>query len=344
MRLLRWVLIVSLLVVATLAACRGSPGSTPSPSTTVGIPPEPPARGPAGKDAAAPAGARPDGGAPAFDPSDRAFIADPESFTPKLPPRPGDWLERFPETGTTFEEYVRSHPVTRTAQRDKIVLQPLGPFREDERKLLATLREYTAVFFDCPVIVAPDLPLPQKGRRSRQEGGQRWTQHHTQVILHEVLAPRLPSDAVAYLGITMGDLYPEASWNFVFGEATLDERVGVYSLVRYFPGFTGEKDTPAARTLGLLRSFKVLPHETGHMFGLHHCARFECLMNGTNSLDETDRSSGTLCPVCLKKLDWNLRFDVRRRYARLLSVYQREGLTELARWTEARLQKIGPER
>ena len=113
-----------------------------------------------------------------------------------------------------------------------------------------------------------------------------------------MLAPRLPNDAIAYLGITMGDLYPEASWNFVFGEATLDERVGVYSLVRYFPGFTGEKDTPAARTLGLLRSFKVLSHETGHMFGLHHCARFECLMNGTNSLEETWTGAPAPCAPC----------------------------------------------
>jgi archaemetzincin len=337
MRALRWALIVSLLFAA-LAACRGSPR-------------EPPPLPPAGKDEAegarqapAPASSTPVSGGRGFDPGDRAFSADPESFTPKRPPRRGDWLERFPETGTTFEEYVRSRPVTRTAQRDKIVLQPLGPFREDERKLLETLREYTAVFFDCPVVIAPDLPLPKKGRRSRHEGGQRWVQHHTQVILHEVLAPKLPDDAVAYLGITMSDLYPEASWNFVFGEATLDERVGVYSLVRYFPGFTGDEDAPAARKLGLLRSFKVLSHEAGHMFGLHHCARFECLMNGTNSLDETDRSSGTVCPVCLKKLAYNLRFDVRRRYARLLSIYQREGLTELAEWTEARLQKIGAEK
>ena len=293
-----------------------------------------------GRDAAAPSAS----GARAFAPQDPAFFADPASFTPKRPPHPGDWLERFPETGTTFEEYVRSEPVSRTAQRGTLVLQPLGPFRADERRLLETLREFTAAFFDCPVIVAPDLPLPPKGRRARQEGGHRWTQHHTQVILHDVLAPRLPVNAVAYLGITMGDLYPEAGWNFVFGEATLDERVGVYSLVRYFPDFTGEKDTAAARSLGLMRSFKVLSHETGHMFGLQHCARFECLMGGSNSLEETDRSPAALCPVCLKKLAWNLHLDVRERYRRLLAIYQREGLTDLARWTEARLQKIGPER
>ncbi len=342
MGLLRWVLILSLLASAALAACRRSPGSAPSPSAAPSVL--------AGDDdaghpeAAAPPRPRLDGGARAFDPDNPAFVADPESFTPKLRPRPGDWLERFHETGNTFEEYVRSSPVTRTAERDRIVLQPLGPFRGSERKLLETLREYTAVFFDCPVIIAPDLPLPQEGRRSRQEGGRHWTQHQTKVILHDLLAPRLPDNAVAYLGITMGDLYPEPSWNFVFGEATFDERVGVYSLVRYFPGFWGEKDTPAARKLGLLRSFKVLSHETGHMFGLRHCTRFECLMNGTNSLDETDRSSATLCPVCLEKLTWNLHLDVRQRYARLLAIYRREGLAEVARWTEARLQKIGPER
>jgi archaemetzincin len=328
------VLVLSVL----LAACRAAPGSAPSASVT----PVPPTSAPAGEDAAARPAVMADAGPPAFDPRDPAFVADPESFPVKAPPRPGDWLLRFPETGTTFDEYVHSDPVTRTAQRDKIVIQPLGPFRDDERQLLETLREYTAVFFDCPVVVAPDLPLPPKGRRPRREDGRSWTQNHTQVLLHEVLAPRLPRDAIAYLGITMGDLYPEASWNFVFGEATLDERVGVYSLARYLPAFTGERDTPAARTLALLRSFKVLSHETGHMFGLHHCARFECLMNGTNSLEETDRSVATLCPVCLKKLAWNLHFDVRHRYAGLRSIYQREGLPALADWIDARLQKIGP--
>jgi archaemetzincin len=287
---------------------------------------------------------RSDARARRFDPRDPAFVADRESFAPKRPPRLGDWLERFPEPGETFEEYVRSQPVTRTAERDTIVLQPLGPFNEEERRLLEALKEYAAIFFDGPVVVAPDVPLPEKGRRARHWDGQHWTQHHTMVILREVLAPRLPVNAVAYLGITMGDLYPEPDWNYVFGQASLDARVGVYSLVRYFPSFTGEEDTPAARTLGLLRSFKVLSHETAHMFGLCHCTAFECLMNGSNSLDETDRSPGELCPVCLRKLAWNLRFDVRRRYARLREVYAREGLTELARWTEARLRKIGPSR
>jgi archaemetzincin len=327
---LRRSLTPALLAALILGACRGSTTSA--------------AKG-ASADAGSPSAASAppvDAGLSAFDPADPAFLADPESFTPKRPARPGEWLDRFPETGTTFEEYTRSSPVGRTAQRGKIVLQPLGAFRDDERKLLETLREFTSAFFDCPVVLAPDLSLPDKGRRARAEGGRRWTQHLTQVLLHEVLAPRLPGDAIAYLGVTMEDLYPAASWNFVFGEATLEERVGVYSLARYFPAFTGEEDTPAARKLALVRSLKVLSHEAGHMFSLHHCARFECLMNGSNSLDEMDRAPAHECPVCLKKLAWNLRFDVRARYDRLLALYRREGLGDLAAWVEARRSKIGP--
>jgi predicted Zn-dependent protease len=41
----------------------------------------------------------------------------------------------------------------------------------------------------------------------------------------------LPEDAFCLLGITMEDLYPNPSWNFVFGEAALRERVGVASRV-----------------------------------------------------------------------------------------------------------------
>jgi archaemetzincin len=280
--------------------------------------------------------------APAFRANDLAFGDDSAHFSPKRPPEPGDWLDRFPETGTTFEEYQSSDITRKTLQRNRIVLQPLGPFDQHQRSLLAELREYTAIFFDTPTDVAPALPLPQRGRRRWTPRGPSREQFNTQVILHEVLAPRLPKDAVCYLGVTFGDLYPEPTWNYVFGQATFDERVGVYSLVRYFPSFWGEPETAEPRRLALLRSFKVLGHETGHMFSLHHCVRYECLMNGSNSLEEMDRSPAFLCRVCLKKLAYNLRFDVRARYRRLRAFYARQGLGDLVRWLDSRLAFIGP--
>ena len=42
---------------------------------------------------------------PAFRADDPAFGEDPAHFPPKRPAEDGDWLARFPETGTTFEEY-----------------------------------------------------------------------------------------------------------------------------------------------------------------------------------------------------------------------------------------------
>jgi hypothetical protein len=76
---------------------------------------------------------------------------------------------------------------------------------------------------------------------------------------------RLASDAFCILGITMEDLYPGASWNFVFGQA---------------PAFYGERQTRDCGALVLRRSCKVLAHETA----LAHCIYFNCLMNGSNHL------------------------------------------------------------
>lgn len=269
--------------------------------------------------------------APRFDP----FDFDPALFEKKRPPRSGDWLARFPEKGQSYERYTSGLPVRPTPRRKEIVLQPLGSFDPAQREVLETLRELTSIFFDVPVRIADPRDLPRKGQR----GGNGHKQYHAGVILDD-LAPRLPPTAICSLGITMGDLYPEPSWNFVFGLASLDKRVGVYSLARFFPAFTGEPDTAAARRKALRRSIQVLAHEAGHMFSLEHCTEYECLMNGSNSLDEMDRQVGMLCPTCLHKLQWNLGFDVRKRYERLRDFYRRVGLEELAAWMDRRLERI----
>ena len=69
----------------------------------------------------------------------------------------------------------------------------------------------------------------------------------------------------------MRDLYPNPSWNFVFGEASLDDRVGVFSFARYDPAFYGTA-TEDRSLLVLRRSCKVLAHATKHMFGIQHAS------------------------------------------------------------------------
>jgi archaemetzincin len=268
------------------------------------------------------------------------FQPDPELFESKRPPRPGDWLDRFPERPQSFAQYAASSPPGRTAARNKIVLQPLGRFDGAARELFGKVREHAALFFGVPVALADAIPLPLNGRRQRREDGRRWTQHRTTVIESETLLPRLPADAITYLGVTLADLYPEPSWNFVFGEASLEERVGVYSFARFYPEFTGEKPSAESPSKLLRRALHILSHETCHMFGLVHCTEFECLMNGSNSLDELDRQRAELCPICLRKLAHNLEFDVVRRYAALAAFYRRNRLTDLAEFSQRRFTKL----
>ena len=141
----------------------------------------------------------------------------------------------------------------------------------------------------------------------------------------------------------MEDLYPEPSWNFVFGQASLRDRVGVYSFARYDPAFYGEPSAAGYETLLLRRSCKVLAHETSHMFGLAHCTYFNCLMNGSNHLVESDRRPLHLCPVCLRKLQWSIGFDVLERYMALERVNRATGFMDEADWLNRRIKTVRKE-
>jgi archaemetzincin len=295
--------------------CRSSTGVHPAPPRDRGPPPGPP---------------------PA------AFAFDPTLFAPKGRPRPGEWLAVSPETPQSFFGYVTEGPVRPTPQRHVIVLQPLGPFTAEDRQLLETLRAYLASFFQLEARVAAALPLPRAGFRLQDPDDPRSVQYQTGPLLDRVLAPRLPGDAVCYLGITMADLYPDPSWNYAFGMASLGKRVGVYSLARYGASFYGRAETPETRARFLRRALAVVAHETGHMFSLAHCTRYECVMNGANSLEELDGHPLWLCPACLRKLHWNLGFDLRRRYAELRAFYARHDLGDMTAWTDRVVARVWP--
>lgn len=53
------------------------------------------------------------------------------------------------------------------------------------------------------------------------------------------------------------------------------------------------------------------------MFGIRHCVYYECVMNGSNHLQESDSRPLELCVVCLRKLQTNIKFDILERYKRL---------------------------
>ena len=76
------------------------------------------------------------------------------------------------------------------------------------------------------------------------------------------------------------------------------------------------------------------------MFGLYHCIYYECGMNGSNHLDESDSRPIHLCPVCLRKLHHAIGFEVVERYKKLQAFYRRVGLADEAAWVGKRLKRI----
>ena len=78
-------------------------------------------------------------------------------------------------------------------------------------------------------------------------------------------------------------------------------------------------------------------HEIGHMYGIRHCVFFECLMNGSNHLQEADKRPSFLCPVCLNKLYYVMKFDIEERYRKMAEFWRSHGLMEEVGWLERRL-------
>ena len=268
----------------------------------------------------------------------------PALFTPKSKPQPGDWMAAHPEPAQSLEEYVSSRPVRPTVGRHTIVLAPLGPMQARDRERLGVLGAYLELFYTLPVRIGSPLGLEGVTSRERSMGDQKWRQYLTLDILNQVLAPALPRDALCFLGVTMEDLYPEPSWNYVFGQASLGSRVGVYSLVRFYPAFWGSRDDAAGELQGLHRSLRTLVHETGHMFGVTHCQKYDCVINGSNSLPEADRQPLHLCPECLKKFRWNIGFDIVARYEGLRKFYEAHGMTAQAEWAAKRIRECRGEK
>lgn len=259
-------------------------------------------------------------------------------FSPIPVPGPGDWLSTHLETGQSFDLFTRENTNLPDEERHTLYLQPLDHFPEHRSPPLIKLKKFAECFFSLPVKLLPAQEIQTPGVASRRNPYTGMMQFLTSDILNQ-LRKKLPDDAFCVLGITMRDLYPRPSWNFVFGQASLRHRVGIYSFARYDPVFTDEKDEDSEKTL-LRRSCKVLAHEILHMFGLKHCIYFHCLLNGSNHLGESDARPLYLCPVDLRKIHHSIGFDPLKRYRSLRRFYRSVQFDDEVSWIERRIAHI----
>lgn len=249
---------------------------------------------------------------------------------PKLaPPHAGDWLESHSEDGQTFEDYLACDPAVPTPDRPVLYIQPIGSFTPGQQRVLAQVTFGMGAFLGLPVKTLPAIGesvVPRQARRRNQETGRR--QLLTSYILDNLLLQELPEDAAACIALTGEDLWPGKGWNFVFGQASVRNRVGVWSLARL-----GDPDGgPGSYRLCLLRGLETAVHETCHMFSMLHCTGYECLMCGSNSLEEADRHPLWLCPECLAKLCFAVHSHPLERLRAMEAFCQRNGLVGEARF------------
>jgi archaemetzincin len=234
----------------------------------------------------------------------------------KLPSGEGDWLTEHPEDGQSLEEHrADCKPVVGRV----IYLVPTGEveFSEAAGRVIDQLEPLLAAHFQLKVKRLPPLARAVAGKSERKrEWGPQWL---TGDILEALRAVK-PADAAAVMAITTVDLYPDPTWNFVFGEASYDERVGVMSLAR-------SGDLELEKTLVLERAYATAMHEVGHMFQLAHCVAWECPMNGCNHQEESDSRPLEPCPHCLAKLMRATGLDPEKRWAELRAAFEAAGLT-----------------
>lgn len=225
-------------------------------------------------------------------------------------PGKSDWLTDHREPGQSFPDYRDFAPVLPTSERTTLYVRAIGEMTRAHESAIAATIDLLGRFYGLPVkrldpIDPAEIP-PRARRRNPIEG-------HEQILsqfLLSKLAKEKPDDAVAVLALTTTDLWPGGNWNFVFGQASLFEGVGVWSLYRM-------GDPGVEPRLFLRRTLKTAVHETGHMFGILHCTKYDCGMNGANNQDEADGQPFWFCPDEEMKIWWGFKLDPIERYQSL---------------------------
>ena len=256
-------------------------------------------------------------------------------FKPMGKPKAYDWLGSHNEPGQTFEQYINSNPTLPTAERRTIFVLPLGKFTAQQKKVIDLTAGYLEAFYGLPVkeLSPQELKPPSDAKDKRQNPYTKAVQTRTGYILDTILTPQLPKDAAALIALTNVDLFPDASMYYVFGQASMENRVGVWSLARL--------DDKTGYDNFLRRTLKIASHETGHMFGMWHCTKYECVMSGTNYLGETDSRPIDACPECMAKVAWLSNVPPKERYDRLESFCRKNGMTKEAVDFERKSKAIG---
>jgi len=166
----------------------------------------------------------------------------------------------------------------------------VGATPETDRQALAAIRHSVADGFGVAV---REVELPAIEFAFDAGRGQ-----YGSIQVLEMLNRFCPADALKLLAVIERDLFIPVL-TFVFGQAQLGGRVGVVSLARLRQEFYALSPHEA---ILLERAQKEALHETGHLFGLVHCAERRCAMSLATSVKQIDGKDAAFCGPCSARL------------------------------------------
>ncbi len=243
-------------------------------------------------------------------------------------PKRGSWRYDHDEKFQQFEDFQKSKKIKPEPGKNTIYLQPIGDFDALQQKEIELTKDYLKIYFQLETKILPALPnsiFPKNVKRIFKDGQEQlWAGY----VLDSFLIKRKPKDAVILMGITERDLYPIPEWNYVFGLASYENGVGVTSMYRFANGHLTDSNFNESLT----RLMKISSHEIGHMFGITHCLNANCVMNGTNTLSETDFHFARACSLCQRKLNSSIPYNNKKRLLELKEFFEKNHLnSEFAR-------------
>lgn len=243
-------------------------------------------------------------------------------------PHSSEWRYNHKEKFQTFDDFQKLKKIKPEAEKNIIYLQPIGEFNDLQEKQIKLTKEYLKIYFQLETKNLPTISneiFPKNVRRISKNGQE---QILASYVLDSVLIKRKPKDAVVLMGITERDLFPKPEWNYVFGLASYQNGVGVTSMYRFADGNLSESNFNKS----LERLIKISSHEIGHMFGINHCLNANCVMNGTNSITETDAHFARACSLCQYKLNSSLKYNDKKRLLELKKFFKENSFNvELSR-------------
>ena len=142
-----------------------------------------------------------------------------------------DWLVSHQTEDQTFMDWSRTYRGVKSS-KSVIYIQPLGVFTAHRGSLLVWLQKFCAAYYyGVKVQLLPAIPFENIRCERRLNPSTKRYQLNARDII-EYLKQKRKANSLCTVAVTLVDLYPKDSWNYVFGLASLTNGVGVFSLAR----------------------------------------------------------------------------------------------------------------